>query len=265
MITGDETSRPARARELDTLHARRHLVDGLLRGAPLPELRRHAAVAGWPLPDSFLVIALSPAGPGPVPSLRDPPAHLLVRADTTSTVVVADPAHRPDLLTDLRRHSGVRIAASWPVVHDEVPDAWRWVRRAHELVDRGVIAPAPVILCSEHRTQLWLHSEPSLRARLRQELLEPLLAETPNSRQILGETMLAWLESGGSAMSIAARLGVHPQTVRYRQKRIHELFGTHLQDAEFVVQVTMILKASLPLWKAGDRTDVDRFRTDRRG
>ncbi|HEY1134286.1 MAG TPA: helix-turn-helix domain-containing protein [Nocardioides sp.] len=92
-----------------------------------------------------------------------------------------------------------------------------------------------------------------------QDLLSPLLAETPNSREILSEILLAWLESRDSAPAIAARLGVHAQTVRYRRKRINELFGEDLHDPEFVVSLTMVLKASVPLWKAGDQRDFERF------
>lgn len=95
-----------------------------------------------------------------------------------------------------------------------------------------------------------------------QELLRPLLAETPNSREILSETLLAWLETRDSAPAIAGRLGVHPQTVRYRWKRINEIFGEALHDPDFIVQITMLLKASVPLWKAGDQSDFERFHAE---
>jgi DNA-binding PucR family transcriptional regulator len=98
-----------------------------------------------------------------------------------------------------------------------------------------------------------------MRQRLCQELLEPLLAETPNSRTILSETLLAWVETRDSAPAIAARLDVHPQTVRYRWKRINELFGEVLQDPDFVLQLTLVLKASVPMWKAGNQSDFELF------
>ncbi|WP_235738009.1 PucR family transcriptional regulator [Nocardioides alcanivorans] len=99
-----------------------------------------------------------------------------------------------------------------------------------------------------------------LRQQLTQELLTPLLAETANSREILSETMLAWLESRDSAPAIASKLHVHPQTVRYRWKRINELFGDLLHDPDYVISVTTLLKATVPLWKAGDLTDVQSFK-----
>src|SRR5690606_6807612 len=132
--------------------------------------------------------------------------------------------------------------------------------RALELVDAGVIQPDPIIRCRDQATNLWLHAEPVLRQQLTQALLTPLLAETSNSREILSETMLAWLESRDSAPAIASKLNVHPQTVRYRWKRINELFGDLLHDPDYVVSVTMLLKATVPLWKAGDLTDIESFR-----
>uniref|UniRef100_UPI00373FE05C helix-turn-helix domain-containing protein n=1 Tax=Streptomyces rimosus TaxID=1927 RepID=UPI00373FE05C len=38
----------------------------------------------------------------------------------------------------------------------------------------------------------------------------------PTHGRRLAETLLAWLETRGSAPEVAARLGVHLQTVRYR-------------------------------------------------
>ncbi|WP_376707709.1 hypothetical protein [Nocardioides alcanivorans] len=44
--------------------------------------------------------------------------------------------------------------------------------------------------------------------------------------------------------------------MRYRWRRINELFGDLLHDPEFVVTVTILLKATVPMWKAGDLSDV---------
>nr|WP_246280365.1 helix-turn-helix domain-containing protein [Nocardioides daedukensis] len=158
-----------------------------------------------------------------------------------------------------------RVVACWPVPAADVPSAWVWVNRALALVDAGIIPARPVIECLRHRSEIWLHAEPVLRRQLAQELLEPLFNETPNSRDILSETLLVWLETRDSAPAIAARLGVHPQTVRYRWKRINELFGEDLHDPEFVLQMTMLLKASVPMWIAGDQSDFERFRANEGG
>lgn len=244
----------ARARrDNDVGRARNRLAKQLLNGqVPDDDLQDI-----WPVPDELIVAVTDPGDEPPGPSSLVP-SNLVVRHDRR-TIVIADAAHA-DHVVDVLAAGGSRAAVSWPVDVANVPSAYRWARRGLSLVDRGVIPDQPVIDCREHRTQIWLHAEPALRQRLCQDLLSPLLAETPNSREILSETLLVWLETRASAPAIAAKLGVHPQTVRYRWKRINELFGEDLHDPEFTVQITMLLKASVPLWKAGDQSDFERFR-----
>lgn len=214
--------------------------------------------AVWDVPDQVVVVvaeASNQVDVGPLGRLG-----LVVRHGPLVVAVVD--AERTDTMVDALRPACARVALSWPVAVHVVPSAFRWARRALDLVHRGVIADRPVIDCCEHRTQIWLHAETALRQYMVQDLLKPLLAETPNSREILSQTLLTWLETRDSAPAIAAQLGVHPQTVRYRWKRINELFGEDLHDPEFMVQITMLLKASVPLWQAGDHSDVERFRAE---
>lgn len=214
-----------------------------------------AASAKWPLPDRFIVIAAAGVKPG---SVHKPPDAVLVNVD--SGLAICAPEHAELALSHLTSATSPQpIAVTWSVQLSEIPQAIRWADRVLTLTANGVIEPEPVLHCEDHRTEIWLHAEPALRQRLSQDLLQPLLAETPNSREILSETLLAWLETRESAPAIAAQLGVHAQTVRYRWKRINNLFGENLHDPAFVVQMTMLLKASLPLWKAGDQSDFERF------
>lgn len=242
--------------DIDVDEARRRTLDSLLLKAPIAEIQTHATNAAWTLPTSFVVMSAS--FHGTFPAVTDLRSSMLLRADASPALIICDASDADEVKAELGRTvTGIRIACCWPVPIEGVPDARRWTTRTLQLVDQGVIAPIPIIDCADHHTQLWLHSEPALRRQRCQELLRPLLAETPNSREILSETLLAWLESRDSAPAIAARLSVHPQTVRYRWKRINELFGEDLHDSEFVVEVTMLLKASIPLWRAGDQSDFD--------
>lgn len=246
-----------KALDRDVGLARTRLLDSLLSEASRADIQTYATNAVWPLPESFVV--MSATFHGQFPNLGELETSMLLRADTSPALIICDAEEATQVADELGRLvAGIRIAVSWPVPIAEIPDAHRWATRTLQLVARGVIAPLPIIHCADHATQLWLHAEPALRRRRCQELLRPLLTETPNSREILSETLLAWLESRDSAPAIAARLGVHPQTVRYRWKRINELFGEDLHNSEFVVQVTMLLKASIPLWRAGDQSDFDR-------
>lgn len=230
---------------------------GVSLGVDNDVLHALADAADWPVPDEIVALAVNYYGDPPdVPGS----AGLLLHVEPRRVLVVCPPGEQAELANRIGRSApGLRIAVSWPVPPAESGSALRWCQRALDLVQLGIIAPTPVVSCAEHATQLWLHAEPSMRQHLCQELLRPLLAETPNSRSILSETLLTWVETRESAPAIAARLDVHPQTVRYRWKRINELFGQSLRDPEFVVQMTLVLKSSVPLWKAGDQSDFDLF------
>jgi len=224
-------------------------------------LTQVAAEAGWSVPEE--VVALAVSFHGPAPELPDDPS-VVHRVDGQRMRIVCPAATAVELVRHIERSgSDRRVVHSWAVPTAEAGSAMLWSTRALDLVQLGVIAPTAVVRCEDHVTQLWLHAEPSMRRRLCQSLLEPLLGETPNSREILSETLLVWLETRDSAPAIAARLEVHPQTVRYRWRRINELFGELLSDPEFVVLVTLVLKASVPMWKGGDQKDFDLFRENR--
>jgi DNA-binding PucR family transcriptional regulator len=45
----------------------------------------------------------------------------------------------------------------------------------------------------------------------------------------------------GDRQAVAAELHVHPQTVRYRLARLHELFGAELDDPETRLRLTLAL------------------------
>jgi hypothetical protein len=230
---------------------------GVALGIDEEELRVLADAASWRIPEKVVAMAVSYFGEPP--ELLESP-RLLVQHEPRRTLIVSVPEHQDELVAQIGCSGpGLRIAVSWPVPPAETGSALRWCQRALDLVQRGIIVPTQVVHCAEHATQLWLHAEPSMRQHLCQELLRPLLAEAPNSRSILSETLLTWAETRDSAPAIAARLDVHPQTVRYRWKRLNELFGDSLRDPEFVVQMTLALKSSLPLWKAGDQSDFDLF------
>ena len=256
----DRDRTAARTRLLDLLS---NSTDGRISplrslGMNAAELRRLASAAEWPVPDR--VVALAASFHGDPPNLPDR-AEILTRLEADRLVALCPDEDAEDLAALLiRSGSDRRVALSWPVRPDEAGSALIWTARALDLVGLGVLPPTTLVRCADHVTQLWLHAEPSMRQRLCQELLEPLLGETPNSREILSDTLLAWLETRDSAPAIAARLDVHPQTVRYRWKRINELFGDALHDPEFILQMTMVLKTSLLMWKAGNQSDFERFR-----
>lgn len=254
----------AEARNTDTGLARARLLAALL-AADEEEVETQAGIAGWEVPEQVTVIAVDTRADEPVSGDALGP-EALTRPGRQPQPVVCATADADDVVAAIKAVAPqTRIAVCWPVPRGDAPAAWMWATRAIELVAAQVIPARPVIDCVRFRTEIWLHAEPVLRRQLAQELLQPLFGETENSREILSETLLVWLETRDSAPAIAARLGVHPQTVRYRWKRINELFGDSLHDPDFVIQLTLLLKASVPLWIAGDQSDFQRFRAKEAG
>lgn len=248
------------ARDQDSGVARTRLLDRLLEGADTEEIEWQASIAGWVIPEQVTVMAVQVKEGQSVDS--DGLADVALTRAGRPQVVICPTEVADDVVAQIKKAAPRRrISVCWPVPPGDVPAAWRWVNRALALVRAKVIPERSFVVdCMRHRTEIWLHAEPVLRRQLAQELLEPLLGETENSREILTETLLVWLETRESAPAIAAKLGVHPQTVRYRWKRINELFGEDLHDSDFVIQLTLVLKASVPLWLAGDQRDFERHK-----
>ncbi|RII17790.1 hypothetical protein DSC45_12880 [Streptomyces sp. YIM 130001] len=91
-----------------------------------------------------------------------------------------------------------------------------------------------------------------LLAPLRDSLPGPVHALVEHDRAHgsgYGASVAAYLDAFGDASQAAERLGVHPNTLRYRLRRARELFGVDLSDP------TMRLLADIGLRLAGRRAD----------
>ena len=90
---------------------------------------------------------------------------------------------------------------------------------------------------------LLLAAAPDVAADLAATRLAPLdqLAEGPRAR--LEETLAAWLDRPGQVQAVAAAIGVHPQTVRYRVRQLRDLFGERLEDPEARFELSLALRA----------------------
>ena len=77
-----------------------------------------------------------------------------------------------------------------------------------------------------------LAGDRTLASEFAADRLAPLASLSPGSRERLGTTLAAWLAEQGRLGPTARRLGIHPQTARYRLARLRELFGQALDDSE---------------------------------
>jgi hypothetical protein len=81
-------------------------------------------------------------------------------------------------------------------------------------------------------------TDPDVMRRLSRRCLAGLDTLTERDRGALLKTIGAWLDTG-SADEAAARLFVHPNTVRHRLRRVQTLTGRTLTDPRFVAELAL--------------------------
>ena len=124
-------------------------------------------------------------------------------------------------------------------------DAAASLRRAaaaFRLAASGGTVGGPLVVAEEHLATLLLASDRGLAADLAATRLAPLDGLPAGPRARLTETLRAWLDRPGQVQAVAAELGVHPQTVRYRLRQLRELFGTRLEDPEARFELSLALR-----------------------
>ncbi|SHF16879.1 helix-turn-helix domain-containing protein [Streptoalloteichus hindustanus] len=238
----------AQARAAGALELRRkRLLETILAVPPASpaKIADLAAAARWPLPERVTAVALDRGDDDPglstapvldevLADLEGPePCLLLSRADQLAAL-------EPDLV-------GWRAAVGPEVPLDRVGDSLRLARQALTLVRRGHLPDVPRTLCSDHLATLWLRQDEFLVRQMAGRVLAPLADLTPKQRKRLAETLVVWLGVRGGAPEVAARLAVHPQTVRSRMRQLEKLFGDSLSDPDRRFELELALRADA-LW-----------------
>jgi PucR C-terminal helix-turn-helix domain len=222
---------------------RRRLVGLLLAEPPAAAeaVSELARLAQWRPPRlvSVVVLAGPPSG-GRRPAL---PGEVLQDLDRAPAVLIVPDPYGPGRRDMLDRGlTGFRGAVGPPVGLREAAKSLRWAREAMSLAEQGGFGDGPVVHCDDHLTEMVLRRGGDLLDRLEGRRLAPLKDMAPGRRDMLAETLLAWLETGKSS-SVAARLFIHPQTARYRLHKLQDLFGDQLEDADARFELALVLRA----------------------
>ena len=141
---------------------------------------------------------------------------------------------------DLTAPPGTRIGIS-SVVDGlaSVGDA----RRLAETALRACPASGGTVLLDEHLPTALVVSSPGLGTALADRVLGPLDRLDPSDRDVIIETLTAWLDSDGSAQRAGARLYCHRNTVLNRLRRFEQLTGRCLTRPSDAVEVSLALAA----------------------
>ena len=231
----------AQLRDAGDLDRRRaELGEMLLAGTPAGdgELARAADAARWPLPRTAACLAVAGERALRARSQLSGEA-LLVRSGESALAIVPHPVALEREAARLAERLRVTVGLGPSVALAELRDSMRLARGALGLAS----ASAPLVVAEQRLADIALHGAPEVAA-LRERLLAPLRGQTPASRARLEATLLQWLRHRGAQSAIAAELGVHPQTVRYRMARLRELMGAVLEDPEQRFALEMALRGS---------------------
>jgi hypothetical protein len=219
---------------------RRQLVRMLVRVPQVsPEAMQTAAEeAGWPLPRKLAAIVI--AGPNREAVVGALPAGAIAETlGETLVAIIPDPdgprrrAALERAIIGAESTAGLGTSVEWP-------DAAISLTRARSALELSDGSP-DLIVASQYAGELLLRSDPGLAEELASERLAALAALPVGARVRLTETLGVWLAEQGRLTAVAERLGIHPQTARYRLARLRELFGSALDDPDqrFWLQVAL--------------------------
>jgi PucR C-terminal helix-turn-helix domain len=221
---------------------RRRLVRMLVREPP-PDpdaVRAAAADAGWPMPRTLAVMVISGGQRSAVAS-RLPVGTISEAVGDLTCAVIGDPdgpgrrALIERAIAGTRAQAGLGTTVDW----EQAAVSFARARAALELAE----TPPSLVVSRERAGELLLRSDRLLAGELAADQLAPLRGLSPGSRSRLTETLRVWLAEQGRLSQVAQRLGIHPQTARYRLGRLRELFGDALDDPDSRFWLELALRA----------------------
>ncbi|WP_208007540.1 PucR family transcriptional regulator [Labedella endophytica] len=256
----DVYARAAEARGLWDARLEALVVDSILTGETDDELPSRIAALGWHGHGEVAVLVGTTPPSLDVDQLRRTARHMLAdvligvqgkrlvlvigRAEPRSEE--AEDGSQPEALSFLEIAAGLEpgFGAGHLVLGHEVAslvDASRSARAA--LAGFAVArswrhAPRPVS-ADDLLPERALAGDPLARTTLVERIYRPLMAHSPE----LATTLWSYLDSGRSLEATARELFVHPNTVRYRLKRVSDVIGWDATGAResLILQSALIL------------------------
>ena len=152
---------------------------------------------------------------------------------------------REDALPVLLRllGDGVRARAGVSPLYRALGDTPRALHYAR-LVLGSLPAGVPAVAQFEQTPlRVLAAAAPDAATELVRTVLGPVLDLPAQDRSSLLGTLAAWFDAGGSAVEAGKRIYCHPNTVRYRLRRLQEHTGRSLEDPRAVAELLTALDA----------------------
>jgi PucR C-terminal helix-turn-helix domain/GGDEF-like domain len=168
-------------------------------------------------------------------------AWLLHPESQTGVVSLRHQDAAPLLLELLGRGVRARAGVS-PIYHSlaDTPRALHYARLVQRSLPPGTRAVAQF---EETPLRVLAAAAPDAAGELARAVLGPVLDLPAQDRSTLLATLRAWFDAGGSAAEAGRRIYVHPNTVRYRLRRLQEHTGRSLDDPRAAAELLAALEA----------------------
>jgi hypothetical protein len=238
------------------------LVEALLTGHPGPEAGpwEAATLLGLPSDGLLVVVAADTRGLAEA-SLRDIERRLgthgivsgwrLTPAQQLGIVSLHADRHET-MLTVLRESARARTGISPP--YYSLADTPRALHLAQAALAGLPLGRAEVRTFSPSPLAALMVRDPDEGRRLAEQVLGPVLGLPAEDRATLLETLDAYLDHDGSAERAAEVLYCHPNTVRYRLRRLQELTGRSLADPHGVAELATAAYATKFIGRGNNST-----------
>ncbi|WP_194898894.1 PucR family transcriptional regulator [Catenulispora pinisilvae] len=224
------------------------LIQALLEGhLSEPQVWEAADALRLPHQGPYVVIAARVAGAGEHGLTRGIEEGLQRQSITSAWRLLHDveiglaslprPADQLDVLIDALATGSVGRVGVSPLF-DDLTGTSQALRLAR-IALRGAASPGKVVVFGRDSLSVAAASAPDVMARLSHAILSGLESMPAEDRAILLDTFGAWLDHSGSADEAARRLYVHPNTVRYRLRRLEERTGRTLSDPRHVAELSL--------------------------
>jgi DNA-binding PucR family transcriptional regulator len=148
-------------------------------------------------------------------------------------------------ITTLRAELGLDLHAviAAPIAGlSAVAGARREIDRVFDSAQRHPVF-GQVTTLAEARTTVLLDEIVTLVAA-DERLIDPRVRGLRQSEPVLAETLQIYLDSFGDVAAAAAALQVHPNTVRYRVRRLEQALSTSLSDPDVRLLLSLSLRAT---------------------
>lgn len=233
---------------IDDEAERSALTEALLDGRPLGDygLWDIAQLLRIPAHGPYLVIAATTpavgkqALPGITEMLRSADifsAWRLLPDLQTGIAHIPSAAARDKLLALLSRVATTRVGVS--PLFDDLADTAQALRYARITLAARAKAGGCVTVFDNSVLGVAAVSAPEVNGKLAEIVLGAFNDCSGNEREVLIHTFNVWLDSSGSVPKAAAQLQCHPNTVRYRLRRIEERTGRTLAEPRQLAELCL--------------------------